>query len=486
MPALLRLMLLEEYRVHMAYSSPRVFFSLPAYVFIIAFFLGATLPIMESSIRISEVLLFANAGIFVYGMSVGAFGFLGKTYLERRQGRANFLVAMPFLLPFSFRQAYLTMFLRDVIFYLTLIMMPGLLGVLASTPLVHYSLYSIGLAFLAVVLSFLLGISFSFLVSVLYVRSKRAFAFVLVAFIAFLLGYGVLHLYPLDVILPSIAFQSALRPLGDDIPRAVFFLFVSLASTALFTFLAVMLVREAPLGGNSKVSESFPRVHARFRFARSFQSLLAKEYLDLARSGALGKMLLAYVAPLVFLSFTTWYVNHGLAIPVGFNTVFYAAMVGFFGVMLYSWLTNLDAIDYYETLPVSTTKVIKAKLISFFLLTTLISTGFVLFISLAYNETRLLWVALPVLYVTGAYMVVATAYLTGLSPNSVLFSPAVMTRFMVISLLPDLCITILSFSLDSQPVFALAGIGLVCFVLLASTLLFLRGLARKWDHAGFS
>jgi MFS family permease len=486
MLTLLRLMLLEEYRVHMAYSSPRVFFSLPGYVFIIAFFMAATLPVMESSIRISEVLLFANAGVFVYGMSVGAFGFLGKTYLERRQGRANFLVAMPFLLPFSFRSAYVSMFARDVIFYIVLILLPGLFGVLASTPIVHYSFYSIGLAFLAVVLSFLLGISFSFLVSVLYVRSKKAFALVLGAFIAFLLGYGVLHLYPLDLILPSIAFQSALRPLGDDIPRAVLFLVISLVSTALFTFLAVVLVREAPLGNTQKVEESFPRVHARFQFAKSFQSLLAKEYIDLARSGALSKMLLAYVAPLVFLSFTTWYVNHGLAIPVGFNTVFYAAMVGFFGVMLYSWLTNIDAIDYFETLPVSTTKVIKAKLLSFFLLTTFISTGFVLFISFAYNETRLLWVALPVLYVTGAYMVVATAYLTGLSPNSVLFSPSVMTRFMVISLLPDLCITILSFSLDTQPVVALAGIGLVCFTLLTTTLLFIRGLARKWDHAGFS
>ncbi len=486
MLTLLRLMLLEEYRVHMAYSSPRVFFSLPAYVFMIAFFLGATLPIMESSIHISEVLLFANAGIFVYGMSVGAFGFLGKTYLERRQGRANFLVAMPFLLPFSFRKAYLSMFLRDVIFYLMLIMLPGLLGVLASTPLVHYSLYSIGLAFLAVVLSFLLGISFSFLVSVLYVRSKRAFALVLVGFIALLLGYGILHLYPLDWILPSIAFQSALRPLGNDIPRAVLFLAISLVSTALFMFLAIALVREAPLGNTPKVEESFPRLHSHFGFAKSYQSLLAKEYVDLARSGALSKMLLAYVAPLVFLSFTTWYVNHGLAIPVGFNTVFYAAMVGFFGVMLYSWLTNIDAIDYYETLPVSVTKLIKAKLMSFFLLTTLISTGFVIFISFAYNETRLLWIALPVLYITGAYMVVATAYLTGLSPNSVLFSPAVMTRFMVISLLPDLCITILSFSLDSQPLISLAGIGLVCFALLGTTLLFFRRLGRKWDYTGFS
>jgi len=253
----------------------------------------------------------------------------------------------------------------------------------------------------------------------------------------------------------------------------------------LFNELAIVSIREAPLGQTPKVKEEFPRYHEAFRFARSFQSLLAKEYTDMARSGALSKMLLAYIAPLVFLSFTTWYVNNGLAIPVGFNTVFYAAMVGFFGVMLYSWLTNLDALDYYETLPVDVPKVMKAKLISFFILTTIISTAFVLGIALANGETRLLWLALPVLYITTAYMVIATAYLTGLSPNSVLFNPSVMSRFTVISLLPDLCITILSFSLDTAPLFSAIGIGLVCFVLLTITLLFYRGLDRKWAPTGF-
>ena len=485
MVGLLSFMLKEEYRVHTTYSSPRVFFSLPVYVFLIALFFASTLPIMQGSIRINEVLLFTNVGIFVYGLSVGAFGFLGKTYLERRQGRSNFLVAMPFLLPFTFRRAYISMFLRDVIFYIVLILVPGLLGVLMSTLMVQYSFASIGLAFLSVLLSFLLGISFSFFVSVLYLRSRALFLLMIGAFLAAMMGYGLFDLYPLGYILPSWGFQSSVRPLGSEPSSALLYLLVCLVLTAVLTAMAVLSIREAPLGAAAKVKENFSQRYRRFRFAGSYQALLTKEYTDMARSGALSKMLLAYVAPLIFLSFTTWYVNNGLAIPVGFNTVFYAAMVGFFGVMLYSWLTNIDAVDYFETLPVNVPKVIKAKLVSFFILTIIISTAFVVGISLANDETQLLWLALPVLYITTAYMVIATAYLTGLSPNSMLFNPSVMTRFTVISLLPDLGITILSFSLNTQPVLAAAGIALVCAVLLSTTLIFYRSLEKKWGHSGF-
>jgi len=485
MAALLSYMLKEEYRVHTTYSSPRVFFSMPLYVFLIALFFASTLPILQGSIRINEVLLFANVGIFVYGLSVGAFGFLGKTYLERRQGRSNFLVAMPFLLPFSFRRAYMSMFLRDVIFYIVLIIMPGLLGVLMATLYVHYSYLSIALAFLSVLLSFLLGISFSFFVSVLYIRSRPLFLAVIGVFLVALVGYGLLGLYPLGYIMPSWGFQSSVRPIGADPGAAALYLVACLAWTIIFTALAVLSIREAPMGPAPVVKETFPRRYQQFRFARSYQALLAKEYTDMARSGALSKMLLAYVAPLLFLSFTTWYVNNGLAIPVGFNTVFYAAMVGFFGVMLYSWLTNIDAVDYYETLPVNVPRVIRAKLVSFFILTAVISTAFVVGIALANQETQLLWLALPVLYITSAYMVIATAYLTGLSPNSMLFNPSVMTRFTVISLLPDLCITILSFSISTQPLIAAAGIAMVCFALLTMTLIFYRSLDKKWGHAGF-
>ncbi|MDD1771072.1 MAG: hypothetical protein LUO79_08310 [Methanomassiliicoccales archaeon] len=483
---LLRLMMKEEFRLHVSYSSSRVFYSLPLYVGLIAFFMAASLPAMEGSMSVTELLLFVNGGVFVYGLSVGAFGFLGQALVERRAGRANFIVAMPFLLPFTFRRAFGALYARDIIFYLILIIVPGVLGVLAASVFIPYHLTSIALAALAVTLSFLLGISFSFLVSVVYVRSRAAFIVIMAAFVAVLLGYGIFHLYPLDAVLPSLGFQDSVPPIGHDWNAAWSYLAESVGLVVLMSVAAVALVSPEPLTASPKVSERYPDYDRRMGFFKNYRSLLAKDFLDMSRSGAVSKMLLAYVAPLVFLGFTTWYVNHGLQIPIGFNTVFFAAMVGSFGVMFYSWLTNLDTFDYYETLPVSVPKMIRTKLISFFILTTIVSTAFVLLIAFANGETRLLWVALPVLYITSAYTVIATAYLTGLSPNSVLFSPSIMSRFAAVSILPDVCITILSFSLDRAPLYAALGIGIVCFALLMSTLFFYRGLDRKWASAGFA
>jgi hypothetical protein len=178
-------------------------------------------------------------------------------------------------------------------------------------------------------------------------------------------------------------------------------------------------------------------------------------------------------------------VNYGLAIPVGFNTVFYAAMVGFFGVLLYSWLTNVDLMDYFETLPVAVPKVIRTKLLTFLFLTLGISTAFVLAIAWINDEMQLLWLALPVLYITSTYMVVATAYLTGLSPNSFLFSPEILVKFAVVSILPDLCLTILSFSTGSTDTTATLGIVLVLGVLAVCALLFYRGIEEKWSGTSF-
>jgi hypothetical protein len=170
---------------------------------------------------------------------------------------------------------------------------------------------------------------------------------------------------------------------------------------------------------------------------------------------------------------------------VGFNLVFYASMVGFFGVMLYSWLTNMDTVDYFETLPVSPQKLIRSKLVMFLLLTTGISTSFVLALAFLNGETRLLWLALPVLYVTSAYMVVSMSYLTGLHPNSYLFNPQVLFRFALISMLPQIGLTILSFSVDSSPVVAATAIIAVLGVLLTVTLALNRRLDRRWSSTGF-
>ena len=82
-------------------------------------------------------------------------------------------------------------------------------------------------------------------------------------------------------------------------------------------------------------------------------------------------------------------------------------------------------------------------------------------------------------------MVVSMSYLTGLHPNSYLFNPQVLFRFALISMLPQIGLTILSFSVDSSPVVAATAIIAVLGVLLAVTLALNRRLDRRWSSTGF-
>jgi MFS family permease len=485
---LLRLMLREEYRLHISYSSARMFLAMPLFVFLISLATSLTLRNLQGSIDLEDMMVGLNAGICLYGMSVGALGFMGRTYVERRQGKYNYLVAMPALLPMSYRSTFLGMYVRDIIFYMALILGPAALGLAVAAPLVGYSWSAVLSVSIALILSFLSGISLSFAVSVIGSRSRTALFVLVGAIISVLIGFGVFHLYGMEAFLPSIGFQMSLPPFGLDQGMMWYYLAISIASFLALSAVAFVCVAETYDGEVKRKAarqDVLPSYLRRFAFARSYRPLLAKEAVDLVRSGTIGKISFTFIAPLTFLSFSTWYVNNGLNVPVGFNLVFYASMVGFFGVMLYSWLTNMDAVDYFETLPVSPQKLIRSKLMMFLLLTTGISTTFVLALALLNDETRLLWLALPVLYVTSAYMVVSMSYLTGLHPNSYLFNPQVLFRFALISMLPQIGLTILSFSVDSSPAVTVTAILAVLGVLIAVTLFLNRRLDRRWSNTGF-
>ena len=133
MSSLLRLMLLEEYRLHVSHSSRRMFMSMPIYVFVLSFFFAGSFPNLQTGMPLGDILTLALGGVFVYGISVGAFGFLGHTYIERRYGKVNFIIAMPFLLPLSFQATFFGMYVRDIIFYTILILGPAFSGVLLAS-----------------------------------------------------------------------------------------------------------------------------------------------------------------------------------------------------------------------------------------------------------------------------------------------------------------------------------------------------------------
>jgi len=482
---LLRFMLREEYRMHTSYTTKRMFLLFPAMVTAFSFAIAVTSDQILADTPLPQVLLILHFSVFLYGLSVGAFGFLGRQYQERSTGYRNYLVTTPSLLPLSFKRTFLGMYLRDAIFYVLLLLGPMALGLSLSVPLTGFRLTSIALLFAATLLTFLLGMSLSFGISTLYVRSPVAFSAAVAGLILLFTAHGLFSVIPLEPLLPGLGFQYAVPPSGSGGVAAAGYAGLAILLIVALVAAAVAFVEDRYESRTSQSEDRLPRLEQRLPLFRRHRILLAKELLDLRRSGTPLKMMFSFVLPLVFLSFTAWFVRNGLAVPVGFNTVFYGAMVGFFGVSLYNWLNNVDNVDYLATLPVTVPQVIKVKLRAFLLLTVGISTGFVVGISVLNQDTRLLWLALPVMLVVSVYMVVVTAYLTGLKTNTFFFNFGIMAKFSAVSILPDVCLTILSFTVDRDLAFSVAGIALVLGSLGIATWVLYRGIDRKWARTEF-
>ncbi|HKZ48330.1 MAG TPA: hypothetical protein VJ397_06015 [Thermoplasmata archaeon] len=482
---LLRFMLKEEFRMHTSYTTKRMFLMFPVMVTLFSLAIALTSERIFLDTPLAQVLLVLHLSVFLYGLSVGAFGFLGRQYQERATGYRNYIVTTPATLPMSFRQTFLGMYLRDAIFYILLLLAPMALGVALSVPWTHFRLTSVALLFLATLLTFLLGMSLSFAISTLYVRSVPAFAAAVAAVSGLFAAAGLLDVVPLESLLPGLGLQYAVPPYAASVPAALGYAGLATLLVLALTAAAVLFVEDRYESKTSRSADTLPTVEARLPLFRSSRVLLAKELVDLKRSGTPVKMLFSFVLPLIFLAFTAWFVRNGLAVPVGFNTVFYGGMVGFFGVSLYNWLNNVDGVDYLASLPLTVPQVIKVKLRAFLILTTWISTLFVVAISWLNQDTRLLWLALPVMFVVSVYMVVVTAYLTGLRTNSFFFNFGIMAKFSVMSMLPDICLTILSFTVDRDLVFSVAGIAVVLVALGVTTWILYRGLEARWGRAEF-
>jgi len=482
---LLRLMLREEFRVHATYSGRTMFLSFPFIITLFSLGIAVTSERLFAYTPIGDAILLLHISVFLYGLSVGAFGFLGRQYLERTNGTRNYIVTMPALLPMRLRRTFLGMYVRDAIFYVALLLAPATIGLVLSVPVTGFRLTSIGVLFGAALLTFLLGMSLSFFVSTVYMRSRAGFLASVGGVSALFALAGATRSVPVSWILPGLATHVRLPPFTLDLAGALAHLTLGLLATAALVGAAVLLVPERYEPRASAATSQLPSMDARLRRFPRYGTLLAKELVDLRRSGTYAKMFFSFVTPLLFLSFTAWFVRYGLQVPVGFNTVFYAGMVGFFGVILYNWLNNVDATDYFATMPVSVPQVIRTKLIAFLLLTTWIGIAFVIAISWLNADTRLLWLAVPVVVVTSVYIVSMTAYLTGLRTNSFLFDPGILARFTVLSMLPDFGLTILSFTVDAHPTLAAAGIGIVLSVLAATTYILLKGIDAKWRGTEF-
>ncbi len=198
------------------------------------------------------------------------------------------------------------------------------------------------------------------------------------------------------------------------------------------------------------------------------------------------KILFTFISSLVFIIFVSWLIELSLGIEQSFNIVFFGFLIGFFGVLIYSWLNITDRVEFYQTLPVSVPQLIKIKIMVYIIICAWICPIIIIILAFWNNELPMVGWALLVMFITSFYIVSSTAYLTGLRTNTYLFNSTILLKFGILSFLPFICITILSFTLNTMIEISLAGILLICVNLIGASFLLYRGIDKKWAKAEFT
>jgi len=420
--------------------------------------------------------LILHSVIILYGLAVGGFALFGERIAQKRFGEVTLLLETPTIQPIDFRHLFLAFYVKDIIYYIAYSIIPLIAGIALTIPFTGFNVASVLFLLLTISLSFLLGISFSFLLSSLYVRWRIAFFATTGIAMLIVAGGYLTGRYGLPHLVPSIMLQRT----GDPL---LFLLSVALVMA--FSIVAIGAIKVRIGAASENYTARMLPIVRKFRFSGSYSALMAKEWIDLMRSGTLMPVIGAYVGPLAFLAALFWFLGSVLLLPLHFNMVFFAAMIGFFGVSIYGWLNLLDTTTFYEVLPVSVVHLVKTKLLMFSILAGSISTAFLVILSVMQAETDMLWISLIVAYCTTTYVVSSTAYLTGLRTNSYLFDPKVLVKFAAVVIPPLVALTILSFYYVTDPLVSTIVILALDGMLVAATLIFYRRIGKKWDGESF-
>jgi len=474
---LVRLMMSEERRLNASMIGGIQFLMFPVIILFMALVLSLASSQLLRSMPLDQAYLLLHAVIVLYGISVGGLALFSDRIAERRFGQTSLILQTPLTQPIDGRELFAAFYVKEIIYYFLYSIVPIIGGIALSIPVTGFPVTSVLFLLLTTTLSFLIGLSLSFFLSSMYVRSRALFGVLVgVMAVVFLTGF-VTKAYDVADLIPSIALQRTHEPL---------YLAIALAVIALFSFVAIMTIQVKYSGRASERHEArMLETAGSFTFARSCSALMGKDWIDLLRSRTLVPVVSAYVGPLAILALMFWFIGNVLTVRLDLNMVFYAAMIGFFSVSIYSWLNMLDNNAFMEVLPVTVAQVIRTKLLLLSMVAAVTSTVFLIALGAMMGQLGTLPLGLVVGYVTTAYTVTSTAYLTGLRTNSYLFDPAVLAKFSGLSIPPLVALVIMSLSFWMDPLVVSILVLAVCGVLALVTYLLYRRIDARWGRESF-
>jgi len=469
-------MLLEEIRLNTSFASGRGFYSFPILVIIAGILAAFFSDAMIIDIGYREFLETCHISILFYGLFTGFLAFFGNDFLERIFGYLGLIIGLPSTQPISQRKITVLYFIKEIIFYTIFTLLPALVGALVGAYFTGLDLLSIVKFGLTLFFSFVTGLSFAYLISSLY---RISLTISITGSIFSIMGYGIL-------------FRNYQITLGLEwyLNNNMEILFLAIGIPCFIASIATILISEnyepkvmQKIGYNNRLNEYTNK----FEWARwmSAPVIVSKERIDLQRSKTGTKMFFSFAFPLGILTFMNWFIDRGLPVQIDFNTIFYGVMIGFFGTMLYSWLNTIDSPNFYSTLPVTVSDVIRARLVLFLTITWWIPLLFMALIAYISSEMDLLPIGIIVMIAVGIYIVNYTAWTTGLRTNSALFDAIIFIKFFFVSVPPMIAMTILSLAINHKPSVILIALASICGILAFMSIFFYNKIESKWKTEAF-
>lgn len=354
-------MLKEEWRMHSSLFENNGFSLFPVFIFLFTFFVSLVLLIFREIFTYNQIALGMHYLFLLLGGMVGAFGLMGREFMNRRFGQASLIAYSSRTLPVSERLIVANFLVKDIVYYFVLYVLPFIAGFALAAALIpagnfHFPV-TLLLLLLTISLSFMIGLSLVFFLSTIYAHSGKLLTLGLLAGCIFLLFISGNLDSGIFYSLPSLSFF--LLPLKSQFLFSSGLIIVPSALSLLF------LKVDFPQAKKS-FSNSFSRLCKEFGFYR-YAAFVAKDFLDLKRSeGGLGKLIFSFLLPAALI----WLLLSALerVLPALNILILFPLVLGVLSSSMYNWLTEYDIFASYAFFPLKVSDMIRSKLNSYLFL----------------------------------------------------------------------------------------------------------------------
>lgn len=415
---ILKKMIKEEWRIHTCSFDNKNFAFFPVLIAMMTAVASLFIPYVLNVIRVDEFFKFVHYFFMFFGVSIGAFGLFGKEIMNRRFGQASLIAYSSRSLPVSERTIFFAFFVKDVIYYLILWIIPIFVAFLIISPFIGFTITSTLYACTTLILSFLIGLSLVFLLSTIYAHSSKILVLILTSILGLYSVVTFFTNFQINFLLLSynLYYKFSLQKLG-----------IILMMIIIPSLLSIIFVKIEYPEKKKYHKNLLTRFSKKLKFSK-YSYYIAKDFIDLKRSeGGLGKIIFSFLLPI---GFTYFFLSIFLElIPMIKVIMIFSIFLGIVSTSIYNMITVFDTFNSYMFLPVRVSTIIKSKITSFIIIN-IISLVVLIIATITMNQlTYFIPAFLMFLSITIASLAV-TVFLTGLNPNTLLYDSKVFIPYM--------------------------------------------------------